>query len=210
MRPLAGLVSCAVAIVQAVVAEDALSSLVQRKRAGGDFERCTGHSLGLDPIESNVSLSDGTWSWCSGGEGTPIWPSSAGGGKVCCPATASWCSGCAEATEQGDGCAACLGGYVLQEGTCQPCMDLPHWSDASGANCFAVPRSQCSDARFRGLSSNKACCKCGGGLRSAAPFRYFVLPLVSGGGVKGHPLPRTGSSYSLDAGCQLLPLGDKS
>ncbi|CAE7417065.1 unnamed protein product [Symbiodinium natans] len=50
-----------------------------------------------------------------------------------------------------------------------------------------------------------ACCKCGGGLTSATPFRYYTEPLLSGSGtVKGYPLPRAGSSYSVDDKCQLL------
>ena len=66
---------------------------------------------------------------------------------------------------------------------------------------------------FHGLSSNVACCKCRGGLKSATSFRYYAEPLVSGSGpealsvravgqlpepvpavgvVRGFPLPRTG------------------
>ncbi|CAL1166020.1 unnamed protein product [Cladocopium goreaui] len=48
---------------------------------------------------------------------------------------------------------------------------------------------------------------CGGGLREATAFRYYSEPLLVGdaaGQVKGYPLPRTASRYSVDSNCGLL------
>ena len=59
-----------------------------------------------------------------------------------------------------------------------------------------------------GLSSNEACCKCGGGQRAATPFTYFVEGLVVGQAtVVGHPVPRTAARYFVDKDCELSKHG---
>ena len=51
----------------------------------------------------------------------------------------------------------------------------------------------------------EACCKCSGGHREAAPFTYFVAPIVLGAtSVTGYPVPRTSYSYYVDEACDLL------
>eukprot|EP00438_Fugacium_kawagutii_P021215 Skav201612 [mRNA] locus=scaffold152:1071978:1078365:+ [translate_table: standard] len=50
---------------------------------------------------------------------------------------------------------------------------------------------------------------CGGGLRKAGEFRYYSEPLLVGddaGLIKGYPLPRTATRYSVDSSCGLLDL----
>lgn len=59
-----------------------------------------------------------------------------------------------------------------------------------------------------GLSSNEACCKCGGGQRTATPFTYFVDGLVVGEeSVVGHPVPRTAARYYVDKDCEMSKHG---
>lgn len=40
----------------------------------------------------------------------------------------------------------CRGGWVLENGRCTACMDIP-WRDPDGRNCFALTREECSSKR---------------------------------------------------------------
>ena len=71
----------------------------------------------------------------------------------------------------GNACLSCAGGYTstLATGgisTCGACVDTPGWTTAAGANCYESATS-CDSTLVDGLSSNEACCKCGGGQKAA-------------------------------------------
>ena len=69
----------------------------------------------------------------------------------------------------------------------------------------------CNDDIWQGLSSNRACCVCGGGHRSAHPWRYWVGPQAVGGTteIDVHPMPRTANRYLVDQKCDLARYGLK-
>ena len=89
----------------------------------------------------------------------------------CCSMLDEHCSGCADHDFASARCSTCTGGFssarkTKKEASCQACMDYPSWVDKDGNNCFAV-KSTCSDELYQGVSSNMACCECGGGHREA-------------------------------------------
>ncbi|CAK9083111.1 unnamed protein product [Durusdinium trenchii] len=83
------------------------------------------------------------------------------------------------------------------------------WENKEGQNCYSLVESDsCDDEKFKGFSSNEACCHCGGGHRTATPFTYFVGATVVGATeIVGHPVPRTASKYSVDKDCELAKYG---
>eukprot|EP00435_Cladocopium_sp_Y103_P016614 s2771_g4.t1 len=199
-------------------------------RAGGHFESCASHQLqdqwrlrkgdpsgdeALRPRNASTSLLPSPAlvdvadvAGCERGGGTVFWPPEGSRENAfCCPWNANWCGGCAKPNSAKDGCERCRGGWALETGRCHACLDIP-WHDPQGRNCYAVVKEGgCSKRRFHGLSSARACCACGGGLREATEFRYYSEPLLVGdsaGQVKGYPLPRTASRYSVDSNCGLL------
>ena len=102
----------------------------------------------------------------------PIWPESTCAGvgpqecfhpPSCCPAGKLWCAGCGNASDSE--CLHCLGGFIKTGGgsssRCEACMDTPEWSNKDGKNCAQI--DECNDEEFNFLSSNLACCHCGGG-----------------------------------------------
>ncbi|CAE7221855.1 unnamed protein product, partial [Symbiodinium sp. CCMP2456] len=70
-------------------------------------------------------------------------------------------------------------------------------------NCQQLSSGDCSDLKFHGLSSNEACCKCGGGVVSPTPFLYETTEFVVGETVSMLPKPRTASRYGVDEDCAL-------
>ncbi|CAE7666326.1 unnamed protein product [Symbiodinium sp. CCMP2592] len=98
---------------------------------------------------------------------------------------------------QGTSCKKCSGGFrKLDSGFCEACMDLPHWVGKSGETCSTAT---CSAEKFRGISSDTACCKCKGGHKQATKFTYYVEPMALDSEiVVGHPIPRTASRYSVN------------
>jgi len=126
--------------------------------------------------------------------------------ETCCPVGATYCGGCARAGDSG--CEQCMGGYTLLDGHCVQCVDTPGWTDIDGQTCYDLQENGCEDKPYRGLSSNQACCKCGGGHRAATAFMYVVQPLVLfAQEVYGQPVPRTASRYSVNPECQLAKYG---
>ena len=142
-------------------------------------------------------------------------------------------SGCAAFV--GNSCLSCAGGYTSTQATggistCVACVDTPGWTTVSGANCFDSGTS-CNDTLVDGLSSDEACCKCGGGQKAAClmhlqcgvkpqrlpllprsqeatQFAYYVAPVVLGSTtIVGYPVPRTATKYSINKGCTLLEHG---
>ena len=97
------------------------------------------------------------------------------GQQVCCP-WAKVCAGCAVVESK---CQKCVGVYPMKHGVCTSCLDTP-WKNAEGQRCEQMPTQSCNDATWQGLSSNRACCMCGGGHRSTHPWRYWVGPLAVG------------------------------
>lgn len=88
-----------------------------------------------------------------------------------------------------------------------------HWVENQSGDMseFALPTFHSpgsSPVAPTGLSSNEACCKCGGGQRTATPFTYFVDGLVVGEEtVVGHPVPRTAARYFVDKDCEMSKHG---
>ena len=111
-------------------------------------------------------------------------------------------------------CETCAGGFTAvstsgtKDGFCEACMDFS-WENKEGQNCYSLVESDsCDDEKFKGCSSNEACCHCGGGHRTATPFTYFVGATVVGATeIVGHPVPRTASKYSVDKDCELAKYG---
>ena len=115
--------------------------------------------------------------------GIPIFQPSTDGSHsvVCCRYDALYCAGCAELTEAGDACETCAGGYTQKDdGTCEACMDMIDWESTTFFSCSALSPDGCTDEKFDQFSSREACCQCGGGLRSATPFNYYVGATVVG------------------------------
>jgi hypothetical protein len=110
--------------------------------------------------------------------------------RACCPWD-KFCSGCADF---GSKCRKCLGGFYMKNkssGVCTSCLDTP-WKNATGHRCEQIATQSCNDDIWQGLSSNRACCVCGGGHRSAHPWRYWVGPQAVGvDNIDIHPMPRT-------------------
>ncbi|CAE7037210.1 unnamed protein product [Symbiodinium sp. CCMP2592] len=181
------------------------------KEADSFFETCQANQIlqRLHSVPSRVrSKVQKAEEFCERGVGTAVWHPLPNGSLAgfCCPANATWCRGCAEADGDAQACGRCRGGWILKDGHCSACMDLPAWQDLQGRNCHAVVEAgACSTGRFHGVSSAMACCGCSGGLRTATAFAYYSEPMVLGERVvNGHPLPRTASRYSLDSACKLL------
>eukprot|EP00438_Fugacium_kawagutii_P012908 Skav224012 [mRNA] locus=scaffold2932:106014:109599:+ [translate_table: standard] len=112
----------------------------------------------------------------------------------CCNYENVYCAGCIKLGNSS--CDTCAGGFVDTNGVCEACMDFA-WKNKEGFRCYEI--STCDDVKFKGLSSNEACCHCGGGHRAATPFTYFVnATAVGASSIEGFPVPRTASKYSLD------------
>eukprot|EP00928_Gymnodinium_smaydae_P052294 TRINITY_DN360_c0_g2_i1.p1 TRINITY_DN360_c0_g2~~TRINITY_DN360_c0_g2_i1.p1 ORF type:complete len:4395 (-),score=487.31 TRINITY_DN360_c0_g2_i1:145-13329(-) len=140
--------------------------------------------------------------------------------QSCCPINSKLCAGCA--LFHAGRCQQCLGGFVMSgSGECNACMDAVGWSDRDNRQCdayggrsgslvkSAAPRCNASTKNVvhKGLSAMDACCACGGGVSVATPFMYEVRASVLGAPVVGRPVPRTASSYALNAGCTLAKYG---
>mmetsp|Transcript_36162 Transcript_36162/g.78222 ORF Transcript_36162/g.78222 Transcript_36162/m.78222 type:complete len:3042 (-) Transcript_36162:155-9280(-) len=124
--------------------------------------------------------------------------------ESCCPKDKIFCSGCAKADD--DECLKCLGGFIKRNGICTACADSPGWLDGEKAPCSEA--TKCTNEVFRGLSSNQACCKCGGGVLSPTPFDYLPEAVVFGQEeVQAMPVPRTANYYSINSGCELSSQG---
>ena len=67
----------------------------------------------------------------------------------CAQLGSSSCSQCAPDFVEVDG-----------EGRCEACVDTPGWTSLDAKICIESVRS---DTMYYGLSSNQACCRCGGG-----------------------------------------------
>eukprot|EP00928_Gymnodinium_smaydae_P042994 TRINITY_DN288_c1_g1_i4.p1 TRINITY_DN288_c1_g1~~TRINITY_DN288_c1_g1_i4.p1 ORF type:complete len:2624 (-),score=354.57 TRINITY_DN288_c1_g1_i4:129-7931(-) len=123
----------------------------------------------------------------------------------CCPAGSLSCGGCAK---HADGkCAKCVGGYHLDQERCVTCADSLGWVDKDGKAC---PDTACSSVKHHGLSSNEACCKCGGGQRAATAFSYRAVSVELGAKQipnTAGPIPRTAQAYSVNMDCELGKYG---
>lgn len=124
----------------------------------------------------------------------------------CCPIGSRSCAGCEELASDGT-CASCVGGYQLSAGHCTACIDSAGWVNDKGDACH---KASCDDKKHHGLSSNMACCKCGGGLPVATPFIFPVVSLVLGDTTvpaEHFPVPRTAAKYSVNTACELAKYG---
>jgi len=119
----------------------------------------------------------------------------------CCKATEQFCSGCASASI--NGCGTCAGGFLKKKDStvCTACMDLAGWLSKDAKTCKQI--SNCSNEKFHGVSSNDACCKCGGGVDTVTPFEYEDRVFVIGEDINLMPMPRTAQKYGLSEDCNL-------
>jgi len=133
----------------------------------------------------------------------------AGVTETCCPEANPQCAGCAMWNANTQSCVACAGGFVPRvqgsnsEKSCVACLDSAGWLGSDGRNCQQLSPGDCSEQKFHGLSSNDACCKCGGGVVSPTPFLYETTEFVVGETVSMLPKPRTASRYGVDEDCAL-------
>ena len=185
------------------------------------FELCQsfkGHRL-WTPSQPNSSLltagtTRATTHTCTAAEVPITSCGDSGCDTTCCPAAELWCAGCGNGSQHG--CDQCSGGFINVGGSsdsrdtrCEACMDTPAWINKDGKTCVQLEKAECTDEDFHFLSSNMACCQCGGGHRQATSFAYFTPTLVLGQdasvtGPLGRPIPRTASHYSIDQACPLL------
>jgi len=124
----------------------------------------------------------------------------------CCLASSRHCAGCVE-LKSDKTCKTCLGGYELQDdGTCLMCANIANWLNDDKQSCVDAT---CSNTRTRGVSSNMACCSCGGGHSKATTFLYPVANLIVGGGMPPvwAPIPRTARTFSLNKECKFGEYG---
>ncbi|CAE7705396.1 unnamed protein product [Symbiodinium sp. KB8] len=190
--------------------------LPSRQRSGlghqDMFENCGRPKSTVQSTVKRGNRSSSKWSSCPASEypmfmvGTSTQP----GQVFCCSPGTLNCGGCAAFV--GNSCLSCAGGYTSTQATggistCVACVDTPGWTTVSGANCFDSGTS-CNDTLVDGLSSDEACCKCGGGQKEATQFAYYVAPVVLGSTtIVGYPVPRTATKYSINKGCTLLEHG---
>ncbi|CAK9022469.1 unnamed protein product [Durusdinium trenchii] len=150
----------------------------------------------------------GTESSCNESSQVPVFEPAVGS-TACCNFDGLHCAGCMDLSDDGSTCVTCAGGFIQNStvGACQACMDFT-WENKEGQNCYEISAESCGGEKFKGFSSNEACCHCGGGHRAATPFTYYVGPTVLGASeIVGHPVPRTGSKYSVNQECELVKYG---
>eukprot|EP00933_Yihiella_yeosuensis_P021070 TRINITY_DN16769_c0_g1_i1.p1 TRINITY_DN16769_c0_g1~~TRINITY_DN16769_c0_g1_i1.p1 ORF type:complete len:2816 (-),score=557.46 TRINITY_DN16769_c0_g1_i1:303-8750(-) len=167
------------------------------------------HSPLLNQVEE---LSNSSLQQCSPSHVTLRSFTTRGFKDTCCPLGSKVCAGCAEygtgagvglADLMGGKCAKCAGGFIERSGACKACADTAGWTNKDGKTCYQLSVLECSHAKYRGVSSNEACCKCGGGALSATPFGYPDSRFIVGEDLSIHPMPRTANRYAVDQGCSL-------
>ncbi|CAJ1361638.1 unnamed protein product, partial [Effrenium voratum] len=121
--------------------------------------------------------------------------------ETCCPEGSFACAGCAKLS--GSSCSQCGGGFLMRSSACTSCASVAGWVSRQGLTCAQLGTNDCDDVKVKGLSSNEACCKCGGGHVTATPFSYEVKHWALGSTVSLAPSPRTAQRYSLNEGCEL-------
>jgi len=120
--------------------------------------------------------------------------------STCCPQEERTCAGCEMYDAASSRCTKCRGGFTEIGGFCTACVDIAGWQDGMGATCRSA---SCTTVTNKGVSSNQACCRCGGGHQSATPFAYDHTQVAIGTSVEVLPLPRTASRFSVDDKCEL-------
>ena len=129
-----------------------------------DFELCQAQAhrmaMGQEATHADTSLHEGSFV-CGIGEVVLFSPTESPPyfQTECCPAGKDFCAGCARLNGGKTACEECTGGFMKLSGKCLACMDLPGWVNKADQSCTAAA---CSTEKFQGLSSEAACCKCGG------------------------------------------------
>ncbi|CAE7446098.1 Mns1 [Symbiodinium microadriaticum] len=123
---------------------------------------------------------------------------------TCCPTDSMECGGCA--VYKDGKCETCRGGFIRQNASCVACLSALDWVNENGVSCDAIAGAGCNDRPVKGISSNQACCNCGGGHKSPTPFQYEEKRFAVGSPIELKPIPRTARRYSVDAGCSLAVL----
>jgi len=122
--------------------------------------------------------------------------------QKCCAQDSVGCAGCD--VEAGGGCSTCSAGYrLMPDGSCATCVDSAGWLNELGRSCYQLSSSSCSDELVHGITSNQACCQCGGGTTTGTAFTYEIGRFAVGQDISMAPKPRTALFYSVDQGCAL-------
>ena len=118
----------------------------------------------------------------------------------CCDSRSKDCSGC---EKMGSGkCTVRESAFVKLKGDDMhtACMDIV-WVNGKGKTCQQLSSADCN-FRFQGTSSREACCKCGGGVKTATSFKYDDHTYILGEQVSMWPQPRTATRYGLNEDCE--------